>query len=163
KDDPTKEIAVPPDVETLRKARQSLEAIRAAGVEWLPRIAKPTTVAAASHPVAEERQAGSPPPHTENETSTMPRDMFDIDNEPAATPEQRRVELSTLAEVVSKCMRCSELCSTRTQTVFGVGPLDPLVCFVGEAPGADEDKQGEPFVGAAGQLLNKIIEACGFQ
>src|SRR5262249_16448961 len=53
--------------------------------------------------------------------------------------------------------------STRTQTVFGVGKLDPDICFVGEAPGADEDAQGEPFVGAAGQLLNRIISACGMK
>jgi DNA polymerase len=46
--------------------------------------------------------------------------------------------------------------------VFGVGPIDPDIAFVGEAPGADEDRQGEPFVGRAGQLLNRIIAACGF-
>jgi DNA polymerase len=47
--------------------------------------------------------------------------------------------------------------------VFGVGKIDPEVCFVGEAPGADEDRKGEPFVGAAGQLLNRIINACGMK
>jgi DNA polymerase len=47
--------------------------------------------------------------------------------------------------------------------VFGVGRVDPEICFVGEAPGADEDATGEPFVGAAGQLLNKIIAACGMK
>lgn len=93
----------------------------------------------------------------------MVEDVFRDDSHAAVTPEQRRRELGLLAEVVSKCMRCSELCSTRTQTVFGVGALDVDVCFVGEAPGADEDKQGEPFVGAAGRLLNKIIEASGFK
>ena len=65
----------------------------------------------------------------------------------------RRVALTTLAQEVAGCQRCPELFSTRTQTVFGVGPLSPDICFVGEAPGADEDRQGEPFVGAAGQLL----------
>ena len=61
---------------------------------------------------------------------------------------------------MATCRRCAELAATRTQTVFGVGnPLARLV-FLGEAPGADEDRQGEPFVGRAGQLLNKIIEAC---
>jgi DNA polymerase len=47
--------------------------------------------------------------------------------------------------------------------VFGVGSAQPRVVFFGEAPGADEDRQGEPFVGRAGQLLTKIIEACGWQ
>ena len=51
----------------------------------------------------------------------------------------------------------------RTQTVFGVGNADADLIFVGEAPGADEDAQGEPFVGRAGQLLTKIIETMGFK
>ena len=79
------------------------------------------------------------------------------------TPDTRRHELSVLAAEVAGCTKCSELASTRTQTVFGVGPLDPELCIIGEAPGADEDKQGEPFVGAAGQLLNKILAASGFR
>ena len=58
------------------------------------------------------------------------------------------------------CQRCQELAGARTQTVFGVGNPNARLCFMGEAPGADEDAQGEPFVGRAGQLLNKIIEAC---
>ena len=49
--------------------------------------------------------------------------------------------------------------ASRTQTVFGVGNIRPRLCFFGEAPGRDEDLQGEPFVGAAGQLLNRIIQA----
>ncbi|MCS7021506.1 MAG: uracil-DNA glycosylase [Gemmataceae bacterium] len=79
------------------------------------------------------------------------------------TKEDRRHALATLAEEVSRCRRCEELYATRTQTVFGVGPLDPEICFVGEAPGADEDRMGEPFVGRAGQLLTRIIEAMGFK
>ncbi|MCE9534534.1 MAG: uracil-DNA glycosylase [Planctomycetes bacterium] len=78
-------------------------------------------------------------------------------------PEPRRLELRLLADRVSKCSRCPELASTRTQTVFGVGPLDPELCFLGEAPGADEDRQGQPFVGAAGQLLDRIIVAMGMK
>ena len=61
---------------------------------------------------------------------------------------------------VAQCTRCSELASTRTQTVFGVGNPEAQIMFIGEAPGADEDEQGEPFVGASGQLLNDIIKAC---
>jgi DNA polymerase len=77
--------------------------------------------------------------------------------------EQRRQALEVLAQRVSPCTRCAELARTRTQTVFGVGRLGAEVCFIGEAPGADEDAQGEPFVGAAGQLLNRIIAACGMK
>jgi DNA polymerase len=74
----------------------------------------------------------------------------------------RCTTLAELNETYSGCHRC-ELGRTRTKFVFGTG--DPLarVMFVGEAPGRDEDLQGEPFVGAAGQLLNKILEAIGFR
>ena len=68
--------------------------------------------------------------------------------------------LKILADEVGNCFACPELVSNRTQTVFGVGDPQARLCFMGEAPGADEDVQGEPFVGAAGQLLDRIIAAC---
>jgi DNA polymerase len=83
----------------------------------------------------------------ESAKSAMPRD-------------ERQEKLRILASRVAQCTRCAELSATRTQTVFGVGNPEAKVMFLGEAPGADEDRQGEPFVGAAGQLLNRIIEAC---
>jgi DNA polymerase len=67
--------------------------------------------------------------------------------------------LRAIAARVALCTRCQELARTRTQTVFGVGNPEAEIMFVGEAPGADEDRHGEPFVGAAGQLLNRILEA----
>jgi len=69
--------------------------------------------------------------------------------------------LAALREAVSVCRKCEHLADFRTQTVFGVGNPDAELMFVGEAPGADEDKQGEPFVGRAGELLTKIINAMG--
>ncbi len=60
-------------------------------------------------------------------------------------------------------MKCPHLASSRKTVVFGVGSIDAQLMFVGEAPGADEDEQGEPFVGKAGQLLTKIIQATGLQ
>jgi DNA polymerase len=65
--------------------------------------------------------------------------------------------LAALAAEVAACGRCAELAQTRTQTVFGTGNPHPRLVFCGEAPGADEDRQGEPFVGRAGQLLTDII------
>lgn len=65
-----------------------------------------------------------------------------------------------LAALVSTCTRC-DLHKTRTQAVFGVGNRQADILFVGEAPGADEDRQGEPFVGRAGQLLNEMLRAIG--
>ena len=70
--------------------------------------------------------------------------------------------LAPIRERVSVCTKCPHLASSRTQTVFGVGNPDADIMFIGEAPGADEDAQGEPFVGRAGQLLTKIIETMGF-
>lgn len=68
--------------------------------------------------------------------------------------------LDEVASVVAQCTRCAELARTRTQTVFGAGNPSARLVFCGEAPGADEDRQGVPFVGAAGHLLNKILAAC---
>jgi uracil-DNA glycosylase len=70
--------------------------------------------------------------------------------------------LESIRERVSVCTKCPHLASSRTQTVFGVGNPDADLMFIGEAPGADEDAQGEPFVGRAGQLLTRIIETMGF-
>jgi uracil-DNA glycosylase family 4 len=75
----------------------------------------------------------------------------------------REEKLRVLSSRVSQCTRCAELSQTRTKTVFGVGNPEARIMFLGEAPGADEDRQGEPFVGAAGQLLNRILEACKVQ
>jgi len=78
---------------------------------------------------------------------------------PSVPVEDRATQLKVIQQEVAGCTACPELASTRTQTVFGVGKVNPRLVFLGEAPGADEDRQGEPFVGAAGQLLTKIIEA----
>lgn len=125
----------------IEQLRGHLASLKAAGVEWLPSTppdAPPLAFFAEDAPVAE---------------TPLPVD--------ANT--DRRVALEQLAGVVAKCTRCPSLASSRTQTVFGIGPFNPEICFVGEAPGADEDRQGEPFVGAAGQLLTRIITACGMK
>jgi uracil-DNA glycosylase family 4 len=70
--------------------------------------------------------------------------------------------LAAVRDRVCGCTKCAHLARSRTQTVFGVGNPDAEIMFIGEAPGADEDQQGEPFVGRAGQLLTKIIKAMGF-
>ncbi|MFZ5806654.1 MAG: uracil-DNA glycosylase [Verrucomicrobiota bacterium] len=70
-------------------------------------------------------------------------------------------DLAALRERAMVCVKCPHLARTRKQVVFGVGNPNTEIMFVGEAPGADEDEQGEPFVGAAGKLLTKMIEAMG--
>lgn len=129
-----------------RQAEQLLDSLRAGGIEWVPKIVNAKASAPA---VATKRPAG----------------LFDAADPivPSLNLEQRRQELTVLSSQVAQCRRCAELAATRTQTVFGEGALDAEICFIGEAPGADEDAQGRPFVGAAGQLLNRIIAACGMK
>jgi len=78
--------------------------------------------------------------------------------EPVSAPPEGA--LAALAAEAAGCRRCG-LCETRTTVVFGEGASRPRLMFVGEAPGADEDRSGRPFVGRAGQLLTKMIEAIG--
>ena len=80
-------------------------------------------------------------------------------------PEQSAVDkaaaLEQLRDEALACTKCKSLVATRTQVVVGVGTVEADLMFIGEAPGQDEDREGEPFVGAAGQLLTKIIQATG--
>ena len=69
---------------------------------------------------------------------------------------------AALREAVSSCVRC-KLHETRTQTVFGVGNPSADWMIIGEAPGAEEDRRGEPFVGRAGKLLDEILRSVGFE
>jgi uracil-DNA glycosylase len=78
----------------------------------------------------------------------------------SATAEERREALVGLFKEVQSCERCP-LHETRTKAVFGAGNADADLMFVGEAPGAEEDRQGLPFVGRAGQLLNQMLEGIG--
>ena len=79
---------------------------------------------------------------------------------PAPAPLEPTADWSVLRERVAGCTAC-DLCKTRTQTVFGVGDTRAEWLVIGEAPGAEEDRQGEPFVGRAGQLLNAMLLAIG--
>jgi DNA polymerase len=78
------------------------------------------------------------------------------------TTEERHARLTVLADTVKGCTRCA-LHVERKQTVFARGNGSSGLCFIGEGPGADEDEQGFPFVGAAGQLLDKMIAAMGIE
>lgn len=122
---------------------------------WVPRNAPATVVdpAPAVAPVVRrepERVARAPAPASV----------------PAPTPVARAplepiTDWRTLRERVASCTACELLCRTRTQTVFGVGNTQSDWLIIGEAPGGEEDRQGEPFVGRAGQLLNAMLLAIG--
>src|SRR2546427_10611939 len=83
----------------------------------------------------------------------------------ASAPAGRETKEAAMAELRARamvCRKCPHLAAARKNVVFGVGDVDSPLMFVGEAPGADEDEQSEPFVGKAGQLLTKIIQTMGF-
>jgi DNA polymerase len=114
------------------------EELRPAPLDWSPQLgrnAQPGPAAASSAPV-------SPTPSA-----------------PAPTPEAAR-SLPVVQSEVASCAKC-RLHETRTNTVFSRGNPQSKLCFVGEGPGADEDAQGVPFVGRAGQLLDRMIQAMG--
>jgi len=127
----------------LRAAHQRLEMERSFGLTHVQRPQKTKAV--------ERRPAAPPAPAPPQKEAPAPT---------PASPEALSKEeaLAQLRKECEQCMRC-QLARTRTNLVFGVGSPDAGLMFVGEAPGEDEDRQGEPFVGKAGQLLTKMIEA----
>jgi DNA polymerase len=158
-----------------RRMMQRLEDLRQAGVTHVPKRRTPVTGGGRSKggEAAGPRQAtGAPsavsipkPPELPPSITRPAEDLFAPEQQarPAAaalSPPERVAALQVLRTEVAGCRRCALLAETRTQTVFGVGDPQARLVFFGEAPGADEDRQGEPFVGRAGQLLTKIIEAC---
>jgi uracil-DNA glycosylase family 4 len=82
--------------------------------------------------------------------------------EPPLSPEAKEAAMADLRARAAVCQKCPNLAAARKSVVFGVGDIHSPILFVGEAPGADEDEQGEPFVGRAGQLLTRIIQTMGF-
>jgi len=102
-----------------------------------------------------------PPSLTQIET----HEVIEMPPPSLAQPSQSTVDtesaLAELRERAAVCMKCPHLVKSRNNVVFGVGSFEAELMFVGEAPGADEDTQGEPFVGAAGQLLTRIIKTMG--
>jgi DNA polymerase len=87
-----------------------------------------------------------------------------VQETPIALPDgDRAAKIEALKQIVLPCVKCAHLAAFRKHVVFGVGNPEARLMFVGEAPGADEDTEGEPFVGKAGQLLTKMIEAMGLK
>lgn len=140
------------------QVRQHLESLAAAGVLDLPRLQVSLPAVAESPP---PQVVASPAPEqvADRPAATSPSftPLQDVRAEALA---ERQAGLDVLRDEVAACTRCHDLACSRKQTVFGSGHAAARVCFFGEAPGADEDASGEPFVGKAGQLLTKIIEAC---
>jgi len=134
---------VPLDPETLRALSGGANPARSAGAQ----VSDPA------------RTAPSPlsPPPPQALATVLPA----LDPRPSTLDPAKAPALAELRERAMQCVKCAHLASTRTNVVFGVGSADAELMFVGEAPGADEDLQGEPFVGAAGQTLTRMITAMG--
>ena len=98
--------------------------------------------------------------------TAVAEEVIDVRTAPASTPlpiiGDKNAALNVIREDIGDCTRC-RLSKGRKNIVFGVGNIDADIMFVGEGPGADEDEQGEPFVGRAGQLLNNMITAMGIK
>lgn len=136
-----------------KRQRQYLDAM---GIDvWVPRdedkAARAEAGAAETHPRAPESSVA---------TAATPEPVAAAAD--AAEIPIARLDWSALAARVASCTRC-DLHLTRSQTVFGVGNTDADWMIIGEAPGAEEDRQGEPFVGRAGQLLTNMLRAVGLQ
>lgn len=129
------------------------------------------TVADIKPTIIDEQAAAAPPiveqAHEQKDTGTVAR----IEQSKTTDKQQENTvdkswpespDLATLDQRINQCLRC-RLGETRNKFVFGVGNPEADLMVIGEAPGADEDAQGEPFVGRAGQLLNKILQAVEFQ
>lgn len=113
-------------------------------------------------PAPMPREAPAPKPAPRAQPAPAPAPSRSLPTVQALDPEATKLRLSQIAEIVSGCTRC-DLSQSRTQTVFARGNPQAELMFVGEGPGQDEDAQGLPFVGKAGQLLDKMIEAMGYK
>ncbi len=147
------------DGATRRELRNRLEWLRLLGVDELP-SREPAGPAAAT-------VAGTSPPATPRRARAAASGPASPDPSPLVTaqaPEapDAAAALGIIRRDIGDCRRC-RLCEKRMNIVFGVGSSRASLMFIGEGPGADEDEKGEPFVGRAGQLLTKIIEAMGLK
>lgn len=123
-----------------------------------PRVQQTPIARTPSRSAHEEAQAAVSESTVESNVTDL---IGRVEDWPVLEKEQKESAMAKLQEQVLACTRCSHLVQARTQVVFGVGDVHAEVMFVGEAPGMDEDRQGEPFVGKAGQLLTRIIETMG--
>lgn len=152
---------VVPDIPIIQKSEPKIEAPRTSATDT-SRLSRLPTLSNRISPPIQPIKENQP---TKIVTETMPKKevinenvLFDIRQ---SLPDVNETVAEIQAEI-GNCQRC-ELCSTRTNIAHSTGNLSANLMFVGEAPGADEDAQGKPFVGKAGQLLTKIIEAIGMK
>ena len=167
-------MAAMPDAytELLDATIHHLESLKNRGVRFVP--VSPQNLAAldsaprpaSAAPVRRVPTAPAAKPAESPRSAPAPTALFTppvapVSTAPALSPEAKAAAFADLRARTIVCVKCPHLASSRKNVVFGVGNIDSPLLFVGEAPGADEDEQGEPFVGKAGQLLTKIIQTMG--
>lgn len=109
------------------------------------------------------RPAAAIPKNDEAAEPSVPAETSGTVTVSALSAEAKSAAFAELRQRAMACVKCAHLAASRKHVVFGVGNINAELMFVGEAPGADEDQQGEPFVGKAGQLLTKIIQTMGLE
>ncbi len=145
------------DAELRQTLLRTLQSWRAAGVQQLP-AARRSAPVSHGQPASARAPAPLPAGSPSARAATSPAAGKPAAGAPPSA--DRQSQLQVLAQEVSQCTQCPELVASRSRTVFGVGDPNAELCFFGEAPGYDEDRLGEPFVGKAGQLLDRILAAC---
>ncbi|WP_242355823.1 MULTISPECIES: uracil-DNA glycosylase [unclassified Anaeromyxobacter] len=143
------------------EALRHLTWLRSAGVAEIPEPVLPPSTSREPPPQGAVRAAptapAAPPPPGVGSSPAPSEGEYSLAGKGCGSP-----ALLALRQDLGECTRC-KLAGGRTHLVFGVGNPQAELMFVGEGPGADEDAQGEPFVGKAGQLLTRMIEAMGFR
>jgi DNA polymerase len=150
-------VAVSP--ETLRALAQPAKTQSQSAASGAPRTASARTE---FHKHAEPVLGAPQPAAGQKSLLPLPGEPVSAQS-PPLDPPAKSAAFAALRERALACAKCPHLASSRKNVVFGVGSIDAQLMFVGEAPGADEDEKGEPFVGRAGQLLTKIIQATGLE
>ncbi|MEO6393624.1 MAG: uracil-DNA glycosylase family protein [Pyrinomonadaceae bacterium] len=150
--------SAPPPVRQSPMPRTEPKTPATAGLADLPRLGAPRNAARIANSVPTTR----PEPNQEMPLAKKPLIEMFTDNPISGTLPESSETLLSIHESIGACVRCS-LHEGRTHIVHTEGNPNARLMFVGEAPGADEDAQARPFVGRAGQLLGKIIEAIGFR
>lgn len=149
--------------EALNLTIESLRSMRAAGQSPVASSAALQALCNTRPPCDPSQPTSNPSPRiADSNQSTSPSSPPSTSAPSTQTTYPVSPEFEALRQRVLACSLCPHLASSRTTVVFGEGNPSADLMFVGEAPGADEDKQGVPFVGLAGQLLDKIILAMGF-
>jgi DNA polymerase len=140
-----------------------LESLKQRGVRYVD--ASPEALAALAQPAPQAAAPARNQAHSQARPAPLAKSDRGVEpsvyDSPKLSAGEKAEAMAQLREEALACPQCAHLVAVRTQVVVGVGTVEADLMIIGEAPGEDEDRKGEPFVGKAGQLLTKIIQATG--